>query len=74
MTYSTYGECSVTIQVNGQSIIFWIFFTYTYNVFQLPEGTPPPMCRLARPARWRFETILLGMLYIGYTDTFLYIK
>jgi hypothetical protein len=33
-----------------------------YNVFQLPTGnpSPPPLCRLARPARWRFEYSVTG--------------
>jgi hypothetical protein len=44
---------------------------YLYNVFQLPTGTPLPLCRLARPARWRFETVLLGILYVEYRHFFL---
>ncbi len=48
-----------------------ICIIFIYNVFQLPEGTPPPaLCRLARPARWRFETILLRMLHTGYIYIF----
>ncbi len=35
---------------------------FFYNVFQLPEGIPPPPGKLANPLpRWGFETMLLGM-------------
>ncbi len=44
------------------------------NVFKLPEETPPPpLCRLARPARWGFATILLGILYMYRIHSF-YLK
>jgi hypothetical protein len=41
----------------------WDFF---YNVFQLPNRTPPPpLCELAGPAGWGFEYMLYYWAWQG---------
>jgi hypothetical protein len=63
---------SALIPPNIYKIFFIIFIMY----FTTYEDPPPPLCRLARPAGWRFEYsfTVTGHSVINITDIYVTVK